>query len=591
MRPFFRMHLWLCMIVTMLAACNQPAELTPAITVTPSAETAALSTVPPTFTTQAETAIPAATSTTEPLPTNTAVVYQGVELALIPNRTFIYPSTELHVGDQATFQLYAQVPDNILPNQVPVEIAVDGRLLASGVLGSQNLAGEAYGLFEWVWEVGAELGVHEVVITLDPHNVIVSGDADELNNKLVLPVSVAGAMVGNARGDAGLDGWVSAETTYTNLFVVPGSAAHRDLTAISAEIDNALRDAYARLNLAPSAKLNLYFSDRIIGQGGYAGEDMVISYVDRDYAGAGFRELLFHESIHIIDDHFTPPSNMPFLVEGLAVWAVGGHYKPENLDKRMAALVLGTESYLPLTQLIDDFYPAQHEISYLEAGGFFQYLVNRFGQERVMTFYSTVNSAEELTKIPSEAMDIALRSHFGFSLTQLEADWIQQLRAISYDTQESEDLMLTVAYYDMMRRYQQQHDPTAYYLNAWLPSPRALYERNSSAELSRHPTAEINIWLETMLVAANQALRTGQYSQARALLSGIERTLNNPLTSDPLSSNYLQLVQLTADYSLESHRIIVEGTHATVFGTLPDSTNLVTLAFTQASNHQWSIVE
>ncbi|MCK5921524.1 MAG: hypothetical protein KAG66_11330, partial [Methylococcales bacterium] len=248
-------------------------------------------------------------------------------------------------------------------------------------------------------------------------------------------------------------------------------------------------------------------------------------------------------------------------------------------------------SYLPLTQLINDFYPAQHEISYLEAGGFFQYLVNRFGQERVMTFYSTVNSAEELTKIPSEAMDIALRSHFGFSLTQLEADWIQQLRAISYDTQESEDLMLTVAYYDMMRRYQQQHDPTAYYLNAWLPSPRALYERNSSAELSRHPTAEINIWLETMLVAANQALRTGQYSQARALLSGIERTLNNPLTSDPLSSNYLQLVQLTADYSLESHRIIVEGTHATVFGTLPDSTNLVTLAFTQASNHQWSIVE
>ena len=93
-----------------------------------------------------------------------------------------------------------------------------------------------------------------------------------------------------------------------------------------------------KLAIMPSQKLHVYLIDRVVGQGGFAGTDMVVSYVDRRYAGGGFYELLVHEATHILDQQFAP-QRVTFLAEGLAVWVSGGHYQAEDLNERSAALV------------------------------------------------------------------------------------------------------------------------------------------------------------------------------------------------------------------------------------------------------------
>ena len=155
------------------------------------------------------------------------------------------------------------------------------------------------------------------------------------------------------------------------------------------------------------------------------------------------------------------------------MWASGGHYKAEDLNQRAAAL-LATGSYVPLAQLIDDFYPVQHEIGYLEAGGFVTYLVDRGGWSRFKEFYSDVASDDGATL--SAAVDANLQAYYGMTLAQLESEWLAALQSRPADPLVVDDLKTTVRYYDVVRRYQAAYDPTAHFLSAWLPHPNQVRE-------------------------------------------------------------------------------------------------------------------
>ena len=192
-----------------------------------------------------------------------------------------------------------------------------------------------------------------------------------------------------ASGQAALDAaatWQTTEIACCFVHVVSDTAAARDLPTLLPLLESAVVQSANRMAIRPSQKLNVYLIDRIVGQGGFAGTDMVVSYVDRRYAGGSVYELLVHEATHILDQQFAP-RRITFLAEGLAVWASGGHYKAEDLNQRAAAL-LATGSYVPLAQLIDDFYPVQHEIGYLEAAGFITHLIERNGWGTFKEFYS-----------------------------------------------------------------------------------------------------------------------------------------------------------------------------------------------------------
>jgi hypothetical protein len=314
---------------------------------------------------------------------------------------------------------------------------------------------------------------------------------------------------------------------------------------------------------------------------------MVVSYLDRNYTGLGLNEVLVHEAVHLIDRSIAP-NRITFLAEGVAVWAAGGHYLQEDLGRRTAALIeLGV--YIPLAELIDNFYPTQHEISYLEAGSLISYLVETYGWEQVRNFYSdtTVFDASPL----SVSVDLNFQLYFNRSLAEIEADWLAYLQGLPRDPREADDLRTTIRYYNVMRDYQERFDPSAYYLSAWLPSPSEAERQGTTAEFSRHPETATHIALEALMLSAHSALQAGDYARSNALLDSVTRVLDNGGTFlDPLAGTYLDIVRTTASMDYQVQRITVEGTQAIVFVIGPDNQGLRQLNLV-LQNSTWIVTQ
>jgi hypothetical protein len=325
----------------------------------------------------------------------------------------------------------------------------------------------------------------------------------------------------------------------------------------------------------------------VLGQGGYASGAMVISYLDRNYTGGGVYEVLVHEAVHLIDHTFAP-NRITFLAEGVAVWATGGHYQVEDLGRRVAALIeMG--AYVPLAEVIDNFYPTQHEISYLQAGGLIDYLVEVYGWEQVRNFYSdtTVYDGNSL----SASVDMNLQLYFNKSLAEIEAEWINYVQGLPREAGETADLQTTIRYYEVMRQYQAQFDPSAYYLNAWLPPPAEVERLGITADLTRHPETAGNIALESLLLSAYASLEAGDYGRANGLLDSVIRVLdNNGALIDPMSGTYIDIVRTTSAMDYQVQQIEVDGTVATVLVTRPNRVNLIRLDLV-LDNDSWILTQ
>lgn len=529
----------------------------------------------------------APTPTTEPSTQISASPTSGfvaADLALGPQNVVLYPVPTIYAGDKVTFQILPNVPASLDYNGVQIEIQIDGTPVAAGPVQRRNWNGQAEAVFEWAWDTANLTGDHEVRVVLDPQDTIQSGDEDPANNEVISTVTVqAAARLPQNEATAK---WITTETSCCFVNVVSGTAAERDLTDLIAHLESAVAEAATRLGEQPDKKLNVYFIDRVLGQGGFAGSDMVVSYVDRRYAGGGLHELLVHEAVHVIDQQFAP-QRIAFLAEGVAVWASGGHYKAEDINQRSAAL-LKLNQYVPLAQLIDDFYPVQHEIGYLEAAGLVSYLVDQKGWATFREFYSSVSSDDGPTL--SAAVDANLQTYYGKSLTQVEADWQAYLRSLPDDPAAVTDLAMTLRYYEVMRHYQQLYDPTAYFLNAWLPHPTAVREQGNPADLSRSPASELNITLELMLHNADNAAREGDYERAKVLLDSVENILNNNgLFIDPLSNTYLALVRAAQEYDYELQDVDIQGNTALAVATQAPFTKLTTLNM-ELRGQTWAIL-
>ena len=539
--------------------------------------------IPPT---DAPTAAPTASPTAQPAPspTHSPSHIVATDLALDAADIVLYPVPVVYAGDKVTFQLLPHVPSSLRVGDVNATILVDGVQVASGPLDRRNWNGQAEGIYEWAWNTTGLAGDHQIEVVLDPTDTIQSGDEDPTNNRVTLTTTVE-----VASGQAALDAaatWQTTEISCCFVHVVSDTAAARDLTTLLPLLESAVVQAANKLAIMPSQKLHVYLIDRVVGQGGFAGTDMVVSYVDRRYAGGGFYELLVHEATHILDQQFAP-QRVTFLAEGLAVWVSGGHYKAEDLNERSAALV-ATGRYVPLAQLIDDFYPVQHEIGYLEAGGFVTYLIDRGGWSRFKEFYSDISASDAPTV--SAALDLNLQAYYGATLAQLESEWLASLQSRSVNPAAVEDLQTTIRYYDIARRYQELYDPTAHYLSAWLPHPTQVRELGNPADLTRRPEEEINITLEVMLVAADTAARAGDYSRANVILASIENILDNGGTIiDPMATSYLRIVRAAAEYGYELHAVDLNGATAQATATQAPDIRLKNLVMEQRGS-SWVIL-
>lgn len=574
----------LALFATGLVACNRPTGAAPVVigsespTTEPSvAVDTAIAPVAPTDTlppAQPPTDLPIPTA--EPSPTAVADPTEAADLAINYTDLILHPVPKIYAGDKVTFQLLPHVPDNLHVNEVTAAILVDGVQVASGPLDRRNWNGQAEGVYEWAWDTTGLSGDYRIEVVLDPGDTIQAGDEDPSNNTISI-IATVHVPTGQAARDLTAT-WETMETNCCVLHVVSNTAAARDLGTLAPLMEQAVAQAANRLGVTPSQKLHVYFIDRIVGQGGFAGTDMVVSYVDRRYAGGGFYELLVHEATHILDQQFAP-QRISFLAEGLAVWVTGGHYKVENLTQRSAAL-LALGQYVPLTTLISDFYPVQHEIGYLEAAGFVSYLIERGGWNTFRDFYSEVSADDGPTL--ADAVDINLQRYYGATLGQIEADWMAALQSVPTDPAAMEDLRTTIRYYNVARRYQEIYDPTAHYLSAWLPHPTQVREFGNPADLTRRPEEEINIMLEVMLTAADTALRGGDFSRANVILDSVNNILNNNgAIIDPMATSYLNIVRAAAEFGYELHTVDLQGNVAYAMATQAPYIKLVRLVMEQ----------
>ncbi|NJN43981.1 MAG: hypothetical protein HC806_04155 [Anaerolineae bacterium] len=193
-------------------------------------------------------------------------------------------------------------------------------------------------------------------------------------------------------------------------------------------------------------------------------------------------------------------------VEGLATYLSGGHFKPEPLLER-AAEVVDLDWYLPLAPLADDFYPSQHELSYLEAAALIEYMVDTWGWEKFDEFYRSIE--EHPSRLQSAAINQALTVHYEMTFDQLETQFLATLNAFPDSPELEDDVRLTVMFFDTVRRYQQTLDPSAYFMTAWLLGIDELLDSGIVADYVRHPSAPENLALETLLVQADAEMRAG----------------------------------------------------------------------------------
>jgi hypothetical protein len=112
------------------------------------------------------------------------------------------------------------------------------------------------------------------------------------------------------------------------------------------------------------------------------------------------------------------------------------------------------------------------------------------------------------------------------TLPQLEQRFTAELHRRQINPDMYDDIRLSVAYYDTVRRYQQVLDPSAYFLTAWLPDGKQMRDEGIVADFLRRPSTPDNIRLESLLVRADRYIRAGDYALAQKLLANINDQLD-----------------------------------------------------------------
>jgi hypothetical protein len=372
--------------------------------------------------------------------------------------------------------------------------------------GTSGIAGRVQATFEWAWDTsGLSPGDYIADISIQPGGPVWTETIS------LLP------------GSAPAGQWASATSTCCSLLYMTGTQAEQDIGKLLSMADEQATDVSHQLGAEFEEPVSIVLLPRVLGHGGFAADEISISYLERNYAGSSPEIVLHHEMVHKLDSQLGGELRPSFFVEGLAVYLSGGHFKKEPLIPRAAAL-LEQGMYLPLTPLTEHFYTFQHETGYLEAGALIEYMLERWGNNAFFAFYRDIHPIEG-NKSQAAAINVALLEHFQMTLGELENDFLQYLREQPVEERWEEDVRLSVRYYDTVRRYQQALDPSAYYMTAWLPDNKQMRERNIVADYLRHPVSPENVAIETLLVAVDEQLKAGDYHRAGKLLDIIDAAL------------------------------------------------------------------
>jgi len=436
-----------------------------------------------------------------------------------------HPDGPLYVGDQVSFEVLTFAGFKSEGHEVQVSLD-EGELGRAG-FGPYGVGGRTEATLWWAWDTrDLQPGPETLTFTLLP-------DGPTWQETVTLhPQSGVPPPEPEAH-------WANMTSDCCILNYITDTAAGRDIASLAQAADEQAADLAARKVVAHlatmdgslSEKIPVVFVPRVLGNGGFASNAIYVSYLDEDYLGNATEQVLHHEFVHWFDALAGGDLRPTIFQEGLAVYLSGGHFKPEPLIPRAAAL-LESGWYIPLRTLADDFYPQQHEIGYLEAAALVGYMVESYGWEAFDAFYRDIHATPECGCAlgnhgnDSQAIDAALQAHFGITFTELEGRYLEFLRGQTAPADVRDDLRSSVEFYDTVRRYQQALDPSAYFMTAWLPDYQVMSQRGIVADFLRHPSGVDNRLLEAMLVNADHALRAGEYDQAERVIKGVNVLLD-----------------------------------------------------------------
>ncbi|MFU8826909.1 MAG: hypothetical protein ACNA70_05385 [Brevefilum sp.] len=331
--------------------------------------------------------------------------------------------------------------------------------------------------------------------------------------------------------------WAVAHSPCCTLHYLTGTDAAADLPEITAAVESRSALALAQFDEAGVLEENpltdplpIVLIPVVVGHGGFATDEAVLTYSHYNWTGINFEILAHHEIVHVIDRTINTTGPRPaILAEGLAVYLSGGHYREGDALERAAAL-LDLGLYLPITDIVNDFYAAQHEIGYMQAAALVAYLDRLYSWETVIDFYFTLPEGPDDETIISTASE----ARFSLSLAELEADMLAYLGDLDVDPQVISDVRLTIETYDMLRRYQTLAIPSAHFRSAWWPHPRHMRLRGIVGDYAYREKAPLHALVEHKFIQVHAALERADYARAEDLLGEIAALLTRVDHTDSL---------------------------------------------------------
>jgi hypothetical protein len=485
------------------------------------------------------------------------------------------------VGDQVSFEVISPEGVNIEGSSLRVQVdPPTGPVLGPVDFGPWGIAGRSEASMIWVWDTSSlKPGTHTLAFSVNPQAITWTEQVDLLPRDDMPPDQAAAH-------------WAEARSECCAVHYITNTASERDLAQLTTTIDAQAQDAMQKMSASFTEPITITLLPRLLGHGGFTTTEISVSYLDRNYAANQWELVVHHEMIHAIDAHLGGDFRPTIFVEGLAVYMTGGHYKPEPLMPRAAALLPEyTDMYIPLKTLADDFYAQQHEIGYLEGASLIEYMVKTYGLEAFLSFYRDIHSQSGESQ--SASIDTALQAHFAISFAQLEQDFLAALQKEPDTSIWVDDVSLTVTYYDTMRRYQQMLDPSAYFRTAWLMDNKSMRERGIVADYLRHPHTATNLALETLFITAHQRMSEQDFAAAQNMLEDINLILDGissgtaePFAISQTASDYLAITNTLLDQGYEVQSIVVNGDTASTEITTSSGPTLITINLTR-SNGEW----
>ena len=475
------------------------------------------------------------TQTPQPSP---AIMTGNATTDLIPaGAVRAYPGPEHYAGDVLTFEI---MNDGSFGDETLVILMTLDNGQATQIATTEQWYGI---LLPLAFDTAGLSGKHTLRFTTS------DGRLNETYSFEVLPAEQRPANEKDAS-------WQVHETNCCIMHSIAHTAAARDIDFIAEHFQQAAADFATITGSEIDPKLNVYIIDRMWGNGGFGGDGKLsISYSDRYYGptvGAeGLETLARHEFTHAANLDWSGGAGVEFNYEGLAVYVAGGHYKPEPLAERGAAL-LDLGRYVPVGQFLN-----QHELDYLYPAAMLTYIVETYGMEKMWKFLVSDENPQDFQPGPLEP---ALQATFGISLEEFDRDF-QAWLDVHEPGEQLEDLRLTIELQDLRRQYQNTYSPSPNFLQ--METLDAVTRPDYLPIVMREARAPANIAIELIIANAQRAITAGAYAEAEELNKSIKEVISTGRFEDPLAKEYLDIVVAAADTGYEVLTLNIQNGYAT----------------------------